>query len=124
MKQTKSELETVIRWDEETEQAVIWSASSRFHRYMARRGITAYREDKRGGRFYRVPKSWVTVRPPRQVSTETKARLAQNARFLSRRTLSERVSGPHLSEQGGETTYTQGGRPETRQFTVEEEEAR
>jgi hypothetical protein len=59
MGQTRSEQETVIRWDEEEKVVHVWSASPVTWRKMARLGIQPTKETTtRGepsGKFYTVP---------------------------------------------------------------------
>lgn len=59
MGQTRSEQETVIRWDEEDKLVHLWSASPVTWRKLARLGIRPTRETTRegqpAGKFYQVP---------------------------------------------------------------------
>jgi hypothetical protein len=73
------ERETTIVFNDEEDHATIWSDQPIFQRHMARLGVEPYRTVSDGsdgeGRWYRVPKSWVRVRPPRQISDEQRERI-------------------------------------------------
>jgi len=72
------EAETILQYNETDEDAYVWSASARFHRYMARLGVepakTAFREGTAPSVWYRVPKSWIRVLKPRQINISPERR--------------------------------------------------
>ena|SRR5213593_1013839 len=83
------EQETSIVFNEAEEHALVWSASARFQRKMARLGVEPYQATP-DGCWYRVLKTWITVRPPthRQLSDEQRAAMSQRARQnLTRHTI-------------------------------------
>jgi hypothetical protein len=73
MSTPRIERETIITFNEEEDEAMIWSASPTFQRKIERRGFTHYRASTRDGdggvesRYYRVPKRFVSVRPLRRM---------------------------------------------------------
>lgn len=80
---TNEERETVIRYDQTPEEANVWTCDPALMRRLEARGVKPSRVEKDGGRVfakeYRVPKRWVKISPPRQVS--------ESQREAARRTL-------------------------------------
>ena len=97
MKLTPAERETVITFDEERKQAVVTTFNPRFLNQLER--LAGERPDDvkfvkhivpedcaRSGE-YLIPKAWVKIRPPRQLTEEQIEGLKQRGRALaSRRT--------------------------------------
>lgn len=79
------ERETTMTYNEEEEDALIWSASPTFQRKMEKMGIPHYKSGMRDGlpveesRYYRVPKSWVKVRLPRKMPELTEEQRKERA---------------------------------------------
>lgn len=95
------ERETTVTYNAEEDVACVWSADPVFQRRMEKLGVEPCRVDRRGehgeSRSYRVPKKWVKVKPPRQLSPEQLATSRENARFLSRKPRIS-VAGDHIPE--------------------------
>ena len=81
MSRIAEERETVITFNDEQGEALVWSASPAFHRKMVRLGVEPYKTAD-DGHWYKVPKTWIKVRPPthRQLSDEQRAALSERAR--------------------------------------------
>jgi hypothetical protein len=78
-----AELETICRYDRASDTASVFTCEKGLAASLLRRGLKPIRENRRGGRveswIFEVPKSWITVRPPRRVSSaqrEASRRLA------------------------------------------------
>ena len=87
---SRLENETAITFNEEEPHAVVWSASPLFQRHMQRTGVEPYKIDARVDSqscWYRVPKEWVRVRPPRkvQLTDEQRAEMGERLRQNIRR---------------------------------------
>lgn len=95
MKLTPAERETVITFDEEQKQAVVTTFNPRFLNQLER--LAGERPDDvkfvrrvvpddcaRSGE-YLIPKAWVKIRPPRQLSEEQIEELKQRGRALATR---------------------------------------
>ncbi len=105
------ERETTITYNEEGDDALLWSASPLFHRKMTRLGIAHFKAGKRDGlpvdelRFYRLPKTMVKILLPRKVkelTVEQRAALAEQARVRFSRPRSPKQSNP--PDESGENT--------------------
>lgn len=61
------EAETIVRFNEESQTAELYTASKRVADLLARRGITPHKTDtlkgKESGWYYRLPKSAVLLKP-------------------------------------------------------------
>lgn len=95
MKIPREERETTISFNEEADLALVWSASPKFQRRMARLGIEPYSKKpmlEEGGKvscYYNVPKSYVRIQQPRKklnlTDEQRKARgEAMRVRFTKR----------------------------------------
>lgn len=95
MKLTPAERETVITFDEERKQAVVTTFNPRFLNQLER--LAGERPDDvkfvkhivpedyaRSGE-YLIPKAWVKIKPPRQLSEEQIEALKQRGRALAAR---------------------------------------
>lgn len=95
MKLTPAERETVITFDEEQKQAVVTTFNPRFLNQLER--LAGERPDDvkfvrrivpegcaRSGE-YLIPKAWVKIRPPRQLTEEQIEELKQRGRALAAR---------------------------------------
>ena len=95
MKLTPAERETIIVFDEERKQAVITTFNPRFLNQLER--LAGERPDDvkfvkhivpedctRSGE-YLIPKAWIKVRPPRQLSEKQIEELKQRGRALAAR---------------------------------------
>ena len=95
MKLTPAERETVITFDEERKQAVVTTFNPRFLNQLE--WLAGERPDDvkfvkhivpedcaRGGE-YLIPKAWVKIRPPRQLTEEQIEELRQRGRALAAR---------------------------------------
>lgn len=82
------ERETTVSYNEEESVALVWSASPVFQRKMAKRGVEPYQRDDRedvAGLWYRVPKRWVKVSPPRNMQLSDEQRAKMGERLKTRR---------------------------------------
>jgi len=93
---TAEECETVIQMDEATERASVWTAQKAVAAGLFRRGVKPEQitKDGKSGKpvswLFLVPKSWVTVRPPRKGRTPSPEAIA---RLLScRKTVTHKAS--------------------------------
>ena len=85
MARIRSEPETTTTFNEADADALVWSASPRVHRRMEKRGSAPYKiekgspgaEESEQSRWYRIPKEWLPIRPPRKVSEAERARLTK-----------------------------------------------
>ena len=78
----RHERETIIRFDEDGQEADIWTASETVYRRLLKRGYKPYEDEQRHAAF-RMPKAEIKLPRPkrtRKVSPEQAARLKQ-ARF-------------------------------------------
>lgn len=95
MKLTSAERETVITFDEERKQAVVTTFNPRFLNQLER--LAGERPDDvkfvkhivpegcaRSGE-YLIPKAWIKIKPPRQLSEEQIEELKQRGRALAAR---------------------------------------
>ena len=95
MKLTSAERETIIVFDEERKQAVVTTFNPRFLNQLER--LAGERPDDvkfvkhivpedcaRSGE-YLIPKAWVKIRPPRQLTEEQIEELKQRGRALAAR---------------------------------------
>lgn len=95
MKLTPAERETVIAFDEERKQAVVTTFNPRFLNRLER--LAGERPDDvkfvkhivpedcaRSGE-YLIPKAWIKIKPPRQLSEEQIEELKQRGRALAAR---------------------------------------
>ena len=77
---TREEMETTINFDRGSDTARIYTADPVMMRKLdglARENVAVARKSQDEiGYWYECPKSWVKVQKPRQVSQETKDRLA------------------------------------------------
>jgi hypothetical protein len=81
MAYTRLERETTIVYNEQQKTAVIWSASSVLQRRMEKLDVKP--QKKLGeGCWYEVPKSWIKVSRPRQVSEAQKAASRERMRKM------------------------------------------
>lgn len=80
------EQETTIVFNQAEGEALIWSAAPPFQRRMKKLGVEPYqragRERGQESCWYRVPKTWIRVRPPvqRLLTQEQRDRRAEMAR--------------------------------------------
>lgn len=63
MKRTKYETETSITMNDEDSEAILWTCQKPMLRRMAKLGAQIYRNDGEGKSF-KIPKTWIKVRPP------------------------------------------------------------
>lgn len=95
MKLTSAERETIIVFDEERKQAVVTTFNPRFLNQLER--LAGERPDDvkfvkhivpedcaRSGE-YLIPKAWIKIKPPRQLSEEQIEELKQRGRALAAR---------------------------------------
>lgn len=79
------ERETTLVYNEEEDLAMVWSASPTFHRHMERIGVEPYKVDNRKdgerGCWYKVPKTWIIVRPPIRRTLTQEQRIATAERL-------------------------------------------
>lgn len=81
-----TERETIINFNEAEDTASVYTHNSRLINRLdvlssENQAVTCVREAD-GMREYLIPKAWVKVQPPRQLSAETRAKLAENAKAL------------------------------------------
>lgn len=93
---TKQELETIIRYDETPDAAVVYTCSRALMRRLEK--IAHDRPDEckliRKGTGaecaeYTVPKKWISIRPTRIISDAERARLRERGRIAARNLHSE-----------------------------------
>ena len=77
----KTERESMIRWDEASDDAELWTASQPVYRQMVKRGHQPIADTERSATF-RFPKKLVAIRKPRELSTGHRRKLAETARRL------------------------------------------
>lgn len=86
MELTRYEKETVINWNQAEEQASLFTHDAALIRKMDNlcEKSTAVTCEKRGDGWaeYNLPKGYIRVNAPRQLSEETKAALAERMRNL------------------------------------------
>ncbi|MBI3065675.1 MAG: hypothetical protein HYY82_12175 [Deltaproteobacteria bacterium] len=71
------ERETIIRFDEDSQDADIWTASETVYRRLLKRGYKPYEDEQRHAAF-RMPRAEIKLpRPKRKASPEHAARLKQ-----------------------------------------------
>ena len=62
------ERETTITFNDGEDEAAIWSAQPKFQRKMGKLGVSVLKSSSgdrgRVSHWYRVPKSWIKVKPP------------------------------------------------------------
>lgn len=79
MSTPRIERETTITWNEEEDEAMVWSASPLFQRRMDRLGIGYYKSSEREGteesRYYKIPKGFVGI-----IRTRKKRELTEEQR--------------------------------------------
>jgi hypothetical protein len=83
MARIRSEQATTITFNEADADALVWSASPRFHRHMEKLGIEPYRidrgrpgaEETEQSHWYRIPKERICIKLRREVSKAERARL-------------------------------------------------
>jgi hypothetical protein len=92
MSRIAEERETTITFNEESDEALVWSAAPVFQRKMAKMGFapTATADDGNGGfsHWYRIPKSQVVMKAKRQLSDAQRAEIGKRlsaARLLPKR---------------------------------------
>ena len=86
----KVEKETVVAYNEKDDLATVWTASTPVQRRLARFGLTG--RPVGIGLQFEVPKKWVRIRRPRQVSAEQREAMRQNARSRGFGAVKTRVS--------------------------------
>lgn len=91
------ERETTITFNEEEEHALVWSASPGFQARMKRHGVEPYQVGKRtdvDSHWYRVPKTWVKVSPPRhrELTEAQREELRERGKALGKRDRGEKHS--------------------------------
>ena len=87
-----AERETIIRFDDAGQSARVYTCHRGLAASLLRRGVRPVVEIHRGGRIeswsFEVPKSWISVRPPRTVrktSEQRRAEMERLALLLKRR---------------------------------------
>jgi hypothetical protein len=89
MSDLQYERETTIVFNEEENEAMVWSASPSFQRRMRKLGVepykTAQRERGEQSCWYKVPKTWVKLSPPRHMVLSDEQRAAIGVRLRQRR---------------------------------------
>jgi len=84
-----AERETVIQYDDASDEARLFTRHRGLAGSIMKRGILPTREDRRGGKgaswWFTVPKSWVRVRPPRKVRKTQEQKRAELERLASLR---------------------------------------
>ena len=72
MRDTQEERETIITYNQGPDEAHIFTCDPVLMRHLESKGVRPERIETAGGRIsakeYRVPKRWVKVNPPRQVT--------------------------------------------------------
>lgn len=83
-KPSLEEQETTINYDRSDDMARIYTADPMMMRKLdkiaAENAALAMKSQDEIGRWYECPKSWIKVQKPRQVSQETRDRLAEYSR--------------------------------------------
>ena len=101
---TRSERETLIRWDEAEQVVSVFSASPKVWRRLARLGLEPHKETTRGGkpsgRFYRLPLArfrWGLRQKARNPGGRGTAALQayREARRQGLKAQSQEADGPH-----------------------------
>lgn len=89
-----AERETVVQYDDAGPLARVFTCHRRLAASLLRRGVRPVRENRRDGRVeswsFEVPKSWITVRPPRRLrlTAEQRQALSERAGLLKNHVLS------------------------------------
>jgi len=92
-----AELETICRYDRASDMANVFTCEKGLAASLLRRGLKPTRENRREGRgeswSFEVPKSWISVRPPRrlQLTPEQRRTLSERAVLLKNHGLSPRA---------------------------------
>lgn len=100
------ERETTITYNEEEDEAMVWSASRIFQRKMERLGIKHYKAGKRDGagvdesRYYKVPKGWVKIRLPHKKPELTDEQRKERARLTRERFTKQAPAALPVSPSG------------------------
>lgn len=69
----RSEKETIIRFDEESDHADVWTASKPVYNRLRRLGYAPIKDEERSATF-RLPKRSISFRRPRQRKEDTTLR--------------------------------------------------
>jgi len=81
-----AELETICRYDRAGDTASVFTCERGLAATLRRRGLKPTRENRRRGRveswLFEVPKSWISVRPPRRMSESSRRALAERVSLL------------------------------------------
>lgn len=89
IKDTFLEKETTIVFNEAEGTARIWTASSRFQRVMQKLKVEPTRllQRKQGEKscWYTIPKGWVKIRKPPQLTEEQRSKLVEQAKKIFRK---------------------------------------
>lgn len=72
----KEERETTIGWSDADSTATIYTYDKRLINRLGKLGVEIHR-DENGAVFADIPKTWIKVNPPRQLSEEQKAVLTE-----------------------------------------------
>lgn len=111
MPRPRIERETTVCYNEEEDNALIWSASPVFQRKMERLGVEHCKSASRPeagveeSRCYRVPKGWVKIRPARVLTDEQRTKL----QLLAAQRFGRGKTNSTLSSEGKEANTKQYG---------------
>lgn len=89
----RHERETIIRFDEESNEASIWTASEITYRRLKKLGYAPI-EDRERSATFRMPKRDVKLPRPKREMTEARKESLRNARLRSRAPVATGVQPP------------------------------
>ncbi len=98
----KYENETIIRWDESEDRAIIYSSSPNFIRKMdglCAKGIIELKRDYGDGKEWNCDKKMVNVRPKKRMSEETRKAHGDRLRAMRNAGIDSTVSSPHVHRE-------------------------
>jgi hypothetical protein len=72
MQLSSVERETIILYNEGSDEAEVWTYRQSLIRKLKEAGLVPVRTDKHGGVGFKVPKRWVKVSPPRKGNPNAK----------------------------------------------------